>query len=233
MLVEFATAPLTWSVLLALTALFLLRRRNTRAAIGLTALAVVTLGTFSSPAVAAALDGWGQSSAVDTYRPDVTYDAVLIPGSGLDERVRAAGEIIRAGRARNVLYSGALGSASVQQLGARFRRWGLDDQHFVVEVKSRNTRENALEAARIVADRGWERVVMVTSASHVARALGAYRAEGMSPDVLAVDRHAIGACRQKQLGTWPSMRALWTSEAVLHEALGRVVYRALGYTSPG
>ena len=45
----------------------------------------------------------------------------------------------------------------------------------VLETASTTTRENLVNAAPLVGGRGWRRVALVTSASHMPRALGAAR----------------------------------------------------------
>jgi uncharacterized SAM-binding protein YcdF (DUF218 family) len=92
-------------------------------------------------------------------------------GSADDPRVDGAGAALLGGLSGNVLDSGRV-SRRTFRLVARSRGWGLDDHRFVIEARSRNTRENAQESARIVAGRGWRRVAIATSAAHVERALG-------------------------------------------------------------
>jgi uncharacterized SAM-binding protein YcdF (DUF218 family) len=97
----------------------------------------------------------------------------------------------------------------------------------VTEAGSRNTRENAVESARVAAARGWRRLLLVTSAQHVPRALGCFRAVGLEPDVLPVDREAGDA---KGASWLPRAYALSRSSDVLRELAGRLVYRLAGYT---
>jgi hypothetical protein len=72
-------------------------------------------------------------------------------------------------------------------------------------------------------------VAIVTSAAHVERALGCYRAVGLDPDVLVVDRRAP-AEQGVPSDLWPSREALRRSRQVMHELAGRLVYHAMGYT---
>ena len=170
------------------------------------------------PNVADALDRLAQSPAEDTSRPGVVYDAVIVLG-GEDRRIVAAAGLVREGRARHVLYSGFVTAAEEARVRAL-----IPESRLVLEKASRTTHENAVESSRIVAARGWRTLLLVTSAVHVPRALGCFRAAGLSPDVLPVDP-------LPRLSGWlPTHRAVAASRIALHELVGRLVYALRGYT---
>jgi len=246
-LLDLLVAPLTWALLLGLLALLLRRAGRTRAALGLAALLVLAL--FSSGPVAAALSGLAEAGAPRTYRPEVVYDAAVVlsgmvdtdasAASGEAELTRAADRIVRAlelfraGRVRLLLLSGRDTSpragepSEPELLRDRLVAWGVPADRIVVETESRNTRENAVESAKLLAARGAGSVLLVTSAAHARRALGCFRAAGLSPDVLPVDRRAGAPGRAAWL---PRAGALETSTGALRELAGRAVYFVLGYT---
>jgi hypothetical protein len=60
------------------------------------------------------------------------------------------------------------------------------------------------------------------------RAVGCFRAVGLSPDTLPVDHRAVNGAGSA-LGWIPRALVLSRSTDVLRELAGRVVYRALGY----
>jgi uncharacterized SAM-binding protein YcdF (DUF218 family) len=96
----------------------------------------------------------------------------------------------------------------------------------VLETASRNTHENAVESARIVAARGWRSLLLVTSAAHMERALGCFRKAGLAPDALPVDWRG-----ERDRDAWlPRAGSLKATEDALRELTGRVVYRLMGYT---
>jgi len=90
------------------------------------------------------------------------------------------------------------------------------------ERSSRNTHENAVESARIVRERGWKTIVLVTGAVHARRALACFHRVGLFPDLLPV-------FRQRPLGVLPQWWALEVSTAVVHEVVGLIAYRIAGY----
>ena len=68
----------------------------------------------------------------------------------------------------------------------------------------------------------------MTSAFHMDRAAGCFRAEGMTFDTLPVDYRTYDPARFS--GSWlPRADRLADSTAALREYVGRIVYRAEGY----
>jgi uncharacterized SAM-binding protein YcdF (DUF218 family) len=182
---------------------------------------------FASPRFAAALQALAESGARDTSRPDLQYDAVIVLGGSSEARITAAAQVVRQGRARTLLYSGIVGPWDAKRVRSSLRAAGVPDDAVVLESRSRNTRENAVESSRIVAERGWRTLLLVTSASHVDRALGCFHDVGLYPDVLPADRIAP---RIERMGWMPRRSATAVTRAAVHELLGRITYRVMGYT---
>ncbi len=243
---DLAASPLTWAIALLLSALW--ARRRARASLGLTAGAVLVLWLFSTGLVSDALMRGVEASAVRTVRGDVVYDAVVVLSGMVDAKVsRAIGraeltaeadriiagfELLRQGRARAILLSGGPPRPTPgyptepELLAEALRAWGVDGARIVVETESRNTHENALAVARVSRERGWQTLVLVTSAAHMARALGCFRATGLHPDALPVDWRGAGGVA---LGWLPRAESLAQSTAALRELLGRAIYRLMRY----
>jgi uncharacterized SAM-binding protein YcdF (DUF218 family) len=220
------TGPWFWAALLLLVAA-LLYRRTRRGSIALAALALALPLLFASPRVADTLQWLAEASAQDTSRAEVVYDAVVVLG-GNEARIAAGADAFRRGRARMVLYSGAIGPRDAAAVRRMFRRAGLPDSALLIDDRSRNTRENAVESERIVAARGWKSLLLVTSAAHVDRALGCFRDVGLTPDVLPAERVAG---RLEREGWLPQKSAVPVTRAAIHEFIGRLMYRVMGYTS--
>jgi uncharacterized SAM-binding protein YcdF (DUF218 family) len=152
--------------------------------------------------------------------------SVLVPGGGLNnfvvatahgaspsgagERITAAISIARAHPGTTVLLSGSGEADPIDVL----KEAGLPAHRVLRETASKNTFENAIYAARLLHPRPRDRYVLITSALHMPRAIGAYRAAGFTVDAYPVDfRH----------GESPGVR--WV---IWREALGLVLYRVLG-----
>jgi uncharacterized SAM-binding protein YcdF (DUF218 family) len=245
---DLAVAPLTWAIALVLAGL-VLRRRRPGLSVALPLLGVLVLLAFAAEPVSRRLVRSLEAGAPDTFRPSPPYDAVIVLAGMYDpaasrasgqveltdaaDRIVRAAALLRAGVARDVLLSGGLvfpvegERTEADQLRRVLLDLGVAPERIVVEGKSRNTRENAIESARIVGERGWRRILLVTSAAHMPRALGCFRAVGLEPEALPVDRRA-GDGRG---GSWlPRAGALHDSTDALREWTGRIVYRLRGWT---
>ncbi len=243
-LLDLAFAPLSWALALLVAAVVL--RKRLRRPWALVVAAIAVLAVFSSGPVANALARAAERSAPRTFRPDVTYDAVIVLGGAYDpaasrasggtelregaERILRGWELVRDGRAGHVVVSGGAidpapgDRAEADAVAELYRAWGVPAERIVAEPRSRNTRENAVETARIVRERGWRTLLVVTSAAHMPRALGCFHAVGLAPDALPVDHRAGGAGERL-----PRAEALDLSSGMLRELAGRAVYRAVGY----
>jgi uncharacterized SAM-binding protein YcdF (DUF218 family) len=97
----------------------------------------------------------------------------------------------------------------------------------LVQTTSRNTREEAIAVAAMLRLRQIEHVVLVTSADHMRRTLGAFRAVGVN-GIPAVAREPF---EPKRWSEWiiPGNTGFWKSGAVAHETLGILYYRVRGW----
>jgi uncharacterized SAM-binding protein YcdF (DUF218 family) len=240
-------APLTWAAIFGIVALLSARRRP-RLALGCGILSLLTISVFSIDPVANGLWRHLEAPAQATVKKDVTYDVVIVLSGMVDgaateahhqpayndniERLLAAYQMLRDGRAKNVLLSGGdstldgSGPRESDVLAQQLRDWGIDGARIIEERESRNTRENALGSARVVAERGWTRLVLVTSAFHMPRALGCFEQAGLHPDAMPVDYRA----GEGGVGWFPRAGGLDVSTAALRELAGRLVYRLMGYS---
>jgi uncharacterized SAM-binding protein YcdF (DUF218 family) len=236
--------PIAWSLLLAVTAGMASRGRARAAAFA----SAVLLYAFSVEPLANALQRYIEKQPPGVGMHDGVYDAVVLLGGAVDHQATAASgqlslnddaerflftyDLLRAGRARVALLSGGttgpddpVGEAAV--LAGQLRAWGIDPSRLVLDDRPRNTHENAAFSARIARERGLTRLLVVTSARHMTRALDCFRAEGMNVDGFPVDHRAPGPGAR---GSWlPRAAMLERSESVLRELAGRVIYRAVGY----
>ncbi len=250
-LLDLFLAPLSWVLLLLLAGLVLWRR--TRLAVTLQGLALALLYAFSIEPVANGLLRLTEAGAVSTYRPEVVYDAVIVLGGGLDpgatersgrpeynaapERILRGYELLREGRARRMLISGgsldprpeAVVEADV--LARQLESWGIASEQLVKEGRSRNTRENAVESEKLIREKGWKTLLLVTSAAHMPRARGCFAAVGLRPDTLPVDVRASSL--PLRMASWlPRAGSFNASTDALRELAGRAVYRLRGWSLP-
>lgn len=133
-----------------------------------------------------------------------------------------------------IVFTG--GSASVtrpdvkETMVARmfFQGMGVDPARLVLEEESRNTFENAVFTRRLVDPKPGERWLLVTSADHMPRSVGAFRQAGWELVPYPVDYRTagLGALRP---GTNMIAGLRWFADA-LREYMALAVYRVLGRT---
>ena len=141
---------------------------------------------------------------------DVRAPAALVLSGDVDYlRVKRAAEMHRQGRVGTLLLTGAgVGGDSAAGLAAQAQKLGVPREAILLEERSTTTRENVLVAAAIVRAQGWTSVALVTSASHMARALRVARRA--VPDVqwipVAVpDAGPPGRIRRTRLQEWAKL----------------------------
>jgi uncharacterized SAM-binding protein YcdF (DUF218 family) len=253
-LLDVLLSPLAWAMLLLLAGFWRRPPRRVRRLVrALPAAGMLLLYVSSLEPVANAVWRATEAPPITTEKADVRYDAVVVLGgmvedkalalygmpayNGNIERLMAARELMVHDRARFVLLSGGDGHPAgggepeARILARQLVEWGVDPARIVVEDESRNTRENAVESARVIRREGWRSVLLVTSAFHMRRALGCFRAVGLEVDTLSVDFRGC-ACPMTAAKLLPRTGALDTNTAALRELFGRLVYRVRGYSVP-
>ncbi len=106
---------------------------------------------------------------------------------------------------------------------------GVPEDRVLLEGRSRNTYENARETRRLLADRGMDQVLLVTSAFHMRRAQATFRAVGIQTIPAATDYEALTGGELTLLDFLPGAEALKKSSVTLKEYLGLWVYRWRGW----
>ncbi|MGB0671797.1 MAG: YdcF family protein [Rhodospirillales bacterium] len=128
----------------------------------------------------------------------MTFDVIIVLGAALTEageptpalQKRVAGGIAayQTGLAPFLLFSGGpTRHPDPEALAMReqARRAGLDEGCLLVEVESVNTWENALYCRRILDEKGFSRILLVSDRAHLPRARACFRAQGLETKGLA------------------------------------------------
>jgi uncharacterized SAM-binding protein YcdF (DUF218 family) len=106
--------------------------------------------------------------------------------------------------------------------------WGVPADSILLESTSANTYQNATNTAEVVAERGIDRVLLVTSALHMRRALATFRSVGIEAVPAATDYRVVEG-RTTLLDLLPSAGALDGSTAAIREYVGYIVYDWRGW----
>ena len=103
-----------------------------------------------------------------------------------------------------------------------------------VESESRNTAENAEHSAELLKAEGIKRVLLVTHALHIPRAMACFEHAGLTPIAAPTRFVSAGQASPSVLDFIPSASALGLSSQALHEYLGLFWYRLrYGVSSTG
>jgi uncharacterized SAM-binding protein YcdF (DUF218 family) len=149
------------------------------------------------------------------------------------DRLWMAFELYRAGKSPLILISGGSGSGSTPEslLAARvLRAWGVPPSAILTEEQSRDTHENAVFSQRILAGRGINRILLVTSAVHMPRASATFRRTGLTVFPVPTDFITGGEDQGWALSLLPSAGALTDSAGAIKEWLGIAAYRVRGWS---
>jgi uncharacterized SAM-binding protein YcdF (DUF218 family) len=147
------------------------------------------------------------------FGPEQQVDGIIAPGGGF-KRFEVAVELAkRFPRARLLLIVGG----EIERARSYAIKHGIPDTQLIIEARSTNTYENARFSAVLLAPRPCQRWVLVTSASHMPRAVGTFRKAGF--DVLPLPVFYPTDIPQRD-----------TLYAAMHEWVGLVSYWFLGRT---
>ena len=132
-------------------------------------------------------------------------DTVVSPARGevalneAAERMTAVAELARRFPHARIVFTGGSGriiydGAPEADLAARlFDSFGIAKQRILLEDKSRDTDENARYTRDLVQPKPSERWLIVTSAHHMPRSVGVFRAAGFPVEAFPVDYRTRGA----------------------------------------
>lgn len=136
-------------------------------------------------------------------------DAVLALSGDVDYlRTRRAAELVLSGAARFLIVTGTgkgIGGDSAVELERAALRFGVPGERILAETRSRSTHENLLFVAPLVRQHGFRRVLLVTSRSHLRRALLVARHELPEVEWLPVavpDAGPLPRDLRNRLGEW-------------------------------
>jgi uncharacterized SAM-binding protein YcdF (DUF218 family) len=112
-------------------------------------------------------------------------------------------------------------------MGGAMLALGVPLDSLVFENRSKTTREQALEFKRMYAGRETEPFVLVTSPTHIARSMSAFRAVGLHPIASPSELASDG-----ERNRWfPSDDALTIADSIVYDTAARVYYWSRGWLS--
>ena len=248
-----APVGLVWGALIVLTVV-LWRRRLRRFAAVAGAL-VVFITVVGSTGVPGRLLGALERPYAGVKIEDLpAADAVVLLGGGAGgsryevggvhltaagDRLVMAAELMRLGKAPVLLIGGNAGTLDgrlileSEIMKGLLTRWGVPADAMIPLGGNADTHDEAIDVRALATERGWRRVLLVTSANHMRRAAATLRQMGI--EVTPVPCNFLTSVSTGEVPFSPSVPG--TDGFVkmggwLHEKIGWIVYRRRGWVAP-
>ena len=153
------------------------------------------------------------------------------------DRVMQAALLWRAGKARTVIVSGgdlpwarsSVSPTEASLVAEILEAYGVPSDSIIVETNSRNTHENAINTAAIWQERHFHSGLLVTSATHMPRALASFRKAGLDVTPWSADLGDQYPLVNSIFDFLPDASALAVTTAMTKEFVGLAVYRLRGW----
>lgn len=149
------------------------------------------------------------------------------------DRLLFAAGLYHAGKAPVILISGGgpEGRATEAAMtGEILRVMQVPESAMLLEQTSRNTYDNAVFSEPMLTERGWDRILLVTSAFHMRRAVALFEARGVTVIPAPTDHHISDMLEERYwLDRLPSLSGLIVTHYAIHEFVGYLVYRWRGW----
>ena len=199
-------------------------------------LALLTLWIAATPLCASWLN-WQLQSELAPVSVDALPQSdviVLLGGIGPADRIVDTLRFYRAGKAPLIVISGgnqpwrACAVPEAESISNVLVGLGIPFSALILETQSRNTRENAVNTAAIFKAHGWRIGLLVTSGTHMPRALAAFQKMGIS--LVPVATNLYGPPKfVSLLDLLPDANALALTTSAIKEMIGLFVYRFRGW----
>jgi len=159
-----------------------------------------------------------------------------IPLTDAAERMTASAALARKYPQARLIFTGGTGTLLYEgptegELARRFyASLGIPADRITIEEESRDTAENAVLTKRLADPKPGERWLLVTSAYHMPRAVGAFRRVGLAVEAYPVDYRTRGI--EDLARPFPSLgEGLRRGDIAIREWIGLLMYRLAGRTN--
>ena len=166
--------------------------------------------------------------------PELSAARNEIALNGAAERVTAVAQLARNYPSALIVFTGGSWGPNLRPeadfVTQLFESFGISSERILIENRSTNTAENANFTKILVDPKPTERWLLVTSAYHMPRAIGAFRKASFTVEAYPVDWQTSG--RQDLLSFVSSPLVGWSlCNTATHEWVGLIVYWFRGHTS--
>jgi uncharacterized SAM-binding protein YcdF (DUF218 family) len=154
------------------------------------------------------------------------------------DRIWQAITLYKKGKIKKILLTGGSGFISdrgldeANQLKDVLLQWGIPEKDIIVESKSKNTYENAVESKKVLV-RSYPHIkkcLLITSGQHMRRARAIFKKQGIKCDTYSTDLFT-GPKRRFYWDQFivPDAETLFNWNSLIKEWIGYVVYDVKGY----
>lgn len=245
--------PFTAGMLAAVLFLILASGRFRRTGIAGLALSLAWLWLWSLPVFGNFLVGWlEQPWSLQPVDDVPAAEAIVILGGGFwgaspsrpypqvtpgANRYWYGARLFHANKGKTVILSGGTseigqkqGRLTEAESGAQFLQdMQVPKQALLLDDEAMTTRENAVNIARMMEVHELSSFILVTSASHMRRSIGAFRAVGLEP-IAAAGHFRVDRDRERTWRAWlPSANGARLAGLAFHEIIGYEWYRIRGW----
>lgn len=164
------------------------------------------------------------------------YDASRLTFSEAGDRFFQAYQLYQQGKVKKLFISGGSGSVlhpektEADKVRSFILSLKIPEQDIIIEDDSRNTHENAVNTADWLSKNDPAATcLLVTSASHMCRALGCYKKTGLNFIPYTTDRLTEPRQFDPENLFIPNADNLYKWTVLLKEIIGIAVYKMMGY----
>jgi len=248
-LLLFIITPLVWIVALMLYAFFSKDERRKRKAFKISL--ILLLFFSNSFIVDEVVRAWEIPATTDKQVEGKLFEGAILLGgmtsydSKLEriqfnqgsDRVMQALDLYKRGIVKKIIITGGSGSILHEEIKEApllkefLMNLGIPSGDVLIEGDSKNTHENALFTKKLVeTDSIKGKFLLITSAFHMRRAIGCFKKQGVEVESYSTDRMSGPRKFEFDHLVVPSLGALdlWTT--MIHEMVGAMVYKLVGYS---
>lgn len=143
------------------------------------------------------------------------------------ERVLKAAELLRQERVPRLLFGEMIRKSFNEGLLIKefLIQQGFPSDRIVLYGEVKNTLDEAVKIREYTQAHGWNKIILVTSASHMRRAAAMFRKQGMDPALLSVEQ-AGGTISWEDF--IPDQKGIAGTESMLYELVAYIAYALMG-----
>lgn len=249
--------PMGLACILLIISLFLRGRRRAETILVLTALVVLWVGgnRWVSMSLTRSLE-WQYLPPADAPKVDAIvvlggstnsaqYPRPIVEIGGAGDRILYAAYLFKQGKAPYILLSGGniewqgtRNSTPATEMAEIMGMLGVPQNVLWLQDKSQNTHEDATYSAKMLAEKGAHRILLVTSALHMPRSMALFKKQGLEVIPAPSDYRVTeinwadlssGSIESHIINFFPDVSEMGATVNALKEYFGIAVYKLMGW----